>query len=213
MKKLATSIIIIFFSFFISCKKSANTNFKKIIEPQMKLEKIIIVNLNEVSITFFKIRLKNDNESNIIFQDNNLSEFRKKRLKPNKTGFYLKNTKNDSLIMLGIDSYYFYEIIGKKSEYFYVGTSNLRNSFNEKDSLKLRKLFSNFVLEYDGKMLNLDEIKKSSYISQTYYDDFIKRKNKLIPINEKLTISIPSEVIEIKYIKELPITKNKWDSL
>lgn len=211
MKKTIVSILIIL-SFFISCKKNADLNLNKTVKPCFNLEKIIVVNLNEGSMTFFKIYLKNNNENSVILLDNNLSKFQAKRVETIKKGFYLRNIKNDSIIMLNIDNDYFYEIGGKTNGFCFLGTSNLKNSFTQKDSIKLRKLLLNYTLEYNGKDLNLNKIKKSPYTSQSYYKRFIERKEKLIPFNDSLFISIPVN-IKIKYLNYMPITKMEWDNL
>jgi hypothetical protein len=213
---MRNSIIIIIFSllstfFFGSCKKELKDKIK-LEKPTIRLEKIIVINLDEICITYFKVKIENKNNKAIILLDNSLKEYSIKRLNPQKTGFYLKNIKNDSLVTLGIDNYYFYEVGAKKSGFCFIGATNLKNSFNQKDSLLLRKMISNHLLEYNGKNLNLNSIKKSNYISQSYFDEFNKSKSNYIPYIDSLSILIPNNV-KIKYINNMPITKEEWDKL
>lgn len=213
---MRNSIIIIFFcllsTFFLgSCKKELKDTIK-LEKPTIRLEKIIVINLDEICITYFKVKIENKNNKAIILLDNSLKEYSIKRLKPQKTGFYLKNIKNDSLVTLGIDNYYFYEVGAKKNGFCFIGASNLKFSYSQKDSLLLRKMISNHLLEYNGKNLNLNSIKKSNYISQSYFDEFNNSKNNYIPYIDSLSISIPNNV-EIKYINNMPITKKEWDKL
>lgn len=213
---MRNSIIILFIcllsAFFLgSCKEELNGK-NKLEKLTIRLEKIIVINLNEICITYFKVKIENKNNKAIILLDNSLEEYLTKRLKPQKTGFYLKSIKNDSLVTLGIDNYYFYEIGAKKNGFCFIGAINLKNSYNQKDSLLLRKMISNHLLEYNGKNLNLDSIKKSNYISQSYFDKFNKSKSNYVPYIDSLSISIPNNV-KIKYINNMPITKEEWDKL
>lgn len=203
--------ILLFTFFFSSCKRDNNAKIS-IVNPVIKLEKIIVVNLDEICVTYFKVKIENKNSNTIILLDNSLKEYSLKRLKPQKTGFYLKNIKNDSLVTLGIDNYYFYEVGAKNNGVCFIGAINLKNSYNQKDSLLLRKMVSNHLLEYNGKNLNLNSIKKSNYISKSYFDEFNKRKSNFIPYVDSLSISIPNNV-EIKYINNMPITREEWNKL
>lgn len=117
MKNTIVTIIIIILSFFISCKKKQELNLKKdepnfikIVKPLLKLDKIIVINQKEICVTYFKVKIENKNNSSIILLDNSLIENHMKKMKPHKGGFYLKNLNNNSLITLGIDNYYFYEV-------------------------------------------------------------------------------------------------------
>lgn len=212
MEKTITKLLIILF-LFTSCKKKEEQNSSNILKIHFNLEKIIVVNINEASMTFFKIKVRNDNQNTIILYDNSLSEFRRKKMPFKKMGFYLRNIKNDSLIMLSIDENYFYEVPGKKSNYFFLETLNLKKSFSQKDSLKLKKTLSNYVLEYNGKNLNIDNIKRSPHINQSYYNSFIERKETFIPFIDNIVISELKDKIKMKYLDKLPIKKDEWDNL
>ena len=205
-------LTLIFVLFFVSCKKEQNNSQIKLVNPNIKLEKIIVINLNEVCVTYFKVKLENKNNNTFILLDNSLKEYHLKRLNPQKTGFYLKNIKNDSLITLGIDNYHFYEVDAKKSGFCFIGAVNFKKSFEERDSLLLRKLISNYILEYNGKKLDLNKIEKTNYISQNAFDEFIKRKNNFIPFKDSLTIPIPKN-IKIKYLNYMPVSEEEWNNL
>ena len=204
---LSFLLVIIF-----GCTKKSNVKSSINTKIIFSIEKVIIINRAESSTTYFKVKITNPNNTTIILLDNSLKEYSIKRLKLQKTGFYLKNIKNDSLVTLGIDNYYFYEVGAKKNGFCFMGAINLKNSYNQKDSLLLRKMISNYLLEYNGKNLNLNSIKKSNYISQTYFDEFNKSKSNYIPYIDSLSISIPNN-IEIKYINNMPITKEEWNKL
>lgn len=213
MKKSINIIYIslLFIFFFGGCKKEPKDQIE-LVKPNLNLEKIIVINLKEVCLTYFKVEVENNNNKTIIFLDNSLKEHHIKKLSPRKTGFYLKNINNDSLITLGIDNYYFYEVGAKKRGYCFLGAIDIDQSFEEKDSLLLKNTLSNYILEYNGKTLDLNHIEKSTYINQNHYDEFIKRKNTFIPFVDSLSILIPKN-IKIKYLNNLPTSKEEWDKL
>jgi hypothetical protein len=195
----------------ISCEKKVKT-LQKIKSPKLEIEKIIVFNNRDNSLVSFKTKLTNDNEKTMVFLDNSIKEHYIKNIKPQKTGFYLKNNKNDALITLGIDNYYFYEIAGKKNDYLFITAVNMKNSYNQKDSLLLRKMISNYTLEYNGKKLDLNRIEKTNYISQNAFDEFIKRKNNFIPFKDSISVSIPKNV-KIRYLNDMPVSEDEWDKL
>ena len=203
------AVLIIFLS---SCEKQLNKKKNIIKIPKFKVEKIIVFNQRENSLIYFKTHITNENDKSVVFLDNSLKKHSTINTDLIKNGFYLKNIKNDSIISLGIDNYYFYEIGAKKSNYCFIGAVNLKNSFVEKDSLLLRQMITNYLLEYNGKNLNLNEIKKTIYINQKAYNEFTKRKNEVIPFIDSLSIVIPKN-IKIKYMNNMPITSEEWDNL
>ena len=205
-----TKIIIALFLIFISCNKKKEINI--IINPKIQLEKIIVINLNEVCITYFKVQVNNGNQKIVVFLDNSLKEYQLKKLKPEKKGFYLKNIPTDSIITLGIDNYSFYEVGAEKSGSFFIGAINVENSFKQKDSLVFKKSISSYVLEYNGKKLDFNKIEKTNYINKNSYDDFIKRKRNLIPFTDSLSIIIPKN-IKVNYYNRLPSSQEEWDKL
>lgn len=210
MKK---TIIFIFLVYsLIDCSKSKNNKLSIITKPNFNVEKIVVINNADISSTYFKAKITNPNDTTIVFLDNSIIEYVGGMKKPTKTGFYLRNIENDSLITLGIDNYYFYEVGAKRTGYCFIGAANLKYSYNEKDTLLLKKSLTNYVLEYNGKKLDLNKIAKTKYISQYYYDEFIKRKNNFIPFRDSLSISIPKN-IKIKYVDNMPTTKEQWDAL
>ena len=194
--------------FLVCCKKGSESNQNILVKPELELYKIIVIHNEDISLTFFKLKVSNKNNKSIIFLDNSLKE----NLEPEKSGFYLKNNKNDLIIRLGIDSYHVYQFGGKKTGFLYVAGANIRNSFNVKDSLKLRETLSNYTLEYNGKKLDLDIIKKNNYINQKGFDEFQKKKKDLIPVNDSLSIKIPNHIL-LNYIKDIPTNQNEWDNL
>lgn len=209
MKKI---LLVSVFITLISCEKKIEEVQQKIKYPKLKVEKIIVFNNRENSLVYFKTYIANNNNKTIVFLDNSLEENYLKCQKFQKKGFYLKNISNDSLITLGIDNYYFYEVGAKKSGYCFLGAVNIKKSYNQKDSLLLRKMISNYTMEYNGKKLNLNKIEKSKYISQYDYDEFNRRKSNFIPFRYNLSVSIPKNII-IKYIDNMPTTKEGWDKL
>jgi hypothetical protein len=207
MKNLIKVLIPVLF-LLISCNKKQNLS--KTTKPIFQFEKVIVVNLNEVCLTYFKIKVINENQNSIIILDNSLKKYQSKRLNPEKTGFYLKNVNNDSIITLGIDNYNFYEVGPKTNDYLFIGATNMKNSFKEKDSILFTKSLSNFLLEYNGKKLDLKSIEKSNYINQNAFDEFTKRKNTFIPFKDSLSITIPKN-IKIKYCNNLPTNREEWN--
>jgi hypothetical protein len=211
MKKALILLSLIFI--FFSC-----TNKDKGIKPSeskldFNIEKIVIINSMERSVTYFKVKISNLTENNIVLLDNSLVDNFTKDIKPQKTGFYLKNVKNDSLITLGIDNNYYYEIGAKKSGFCFIAAANLKNSWLEKDSLLLKKMLSNYQLEYNGKTLDLNSIKKSKYNSQHNYNNFMKRKDSLTPYKDSISIELPIEKLNIKYLTKMPISQEEWNKL
>ncbi len=204
--------LIIAFVFLTSCENKKSIKKEEKFFLKINLEKVIVINLDEVCVTYFKVKVENKKDSIVVLLDNNLNHYRKKRLKPEKEGFYIRNNKNDSLITLGIDNYNFYKIGAKEKGYCYISAINLKHSFLEKDSLLLKKYLSNCVIEYNGKNLDLDKIKKSIDISQKEFDELKKNKNNLIAFKDSLSILIP-KTIQFKYLNEMPIQREEWDNL
>jgi hypothetical protein len=180
------------------------------IKLDFNLEKVVVINLNEVCVTYFKMKITNSSNQEIILQDNSLKDILYQNLRIKKEGFYLNN--NDNIIPLAIDKYYFYEVGPKISGYCFIGTTNIKDSYYVKDSLKLRKIITNSLLEYNGKNFDLNKIKKNNYISDIRFEKFIKNKHNYIAYKDSLSIKIP-EKIEIKYIREMPFESEVWDKL
>ena len=212
MKIKIITLVIILLS-FTNCKNKDDVKKQDSGDIKFSFEKVVVVNLNEVCVTYFKIKVDNTKDSAIILMDNSLLEFRQKRLKPEKKGFYLRNTKNDSLVALGIDNNFFYKVNGKKSGYIFIAAANMKNSFERKDSVAFKKSLSDYLLEYNGKKLDLNKIPRSKYISETDYKKFEMSKDNFIPYKENISIKIPEKGLSVKYLNEMPITKEQWDVL
>lgn len=212
MKIKIITLVIILLS-FTNCKNKDDIKKQDRGDIKFSFEKVVVVNLNEVCITYFKVKVENTKDSAIILMDNSLLEFRQKRLKPEKKGFYLRNAKNDSLVALGIDNNFFYEVGSKRSGYLFIAASNMKNSFEQKDSITFKKDLSDYLLEYNGKKLELNKIPKSKYISDTDYKKFEMSKDSFIPYKESISIKIPEKRLSVKYLNEMPITKEQWDDL
>lgn len=210
IKILITSIALFLLG---SCENKKVATTQESCDLKINLEKVIVINLNEDCVTYFKVKVENPNDSTIVLLDNSLSEYRQKELKPEKKGFYLRDIENDSLVTLGIGNDFFYEIGSKRNGYCFIAAPNLKDSFEKKDSLSFKKRLANYVLEYNGEKLNLNKIAKSKYISVSNYDNFIKSKDKFIPYKKKISIKIPKDILNIKYLNEMPVSQEQWDKL
>lgn len=206
-------LVPLFLIVLISCTDKKKNIKSKQVKLDFNLEKVVIVNLNEVCVTYFKIKINNPSNSPVILLDNSLIESFSLKLKATKTGFYLKNKENDSIIPLGIDNYYFIEVKPKSNDFYFIGAKDFNHSFKTKDSLLLKKALSNYVLEYNGKKLNLATIKKSKYISQHNFENFNIRKKNCIPYTDSISMGIPVNILKLKYLNENPIYRNEWDGL
>lgn len=215
-------ISILALSLFINCDNKKEIMPKKSslqdVNPQtynlkISLKKVVVVDLKEICLTYFKVEIENPNDKTVILMDNNLSEIRQKGLKGEENGFYLKSKTNDSLIMLGIDNNYFYNIGPQKKGYLFIAARNLKGSENKNDSLAFKSNLAKFNLEYNGKKLDLDKIPKSKYITAKAYNDFIELKRYSIPYKGILSEQIPEKDLPLKYINELPITMEEWNNL
>lgn len=180
---------------------------------KVSLKKVVVVDLKEICLTYFKVEVENPNDKTVVLIDNNLSEIRQKGFKAEENGFYLKGKANDSLIMLGISNNYFYSIGPKKKGYLFIAARNLKGSEKKKDSLLFKSNLAKFNLEYNGKKLDLDKIPKSKYISTKVYNDFLKSKRYSIPYKGIISEQIPEKNLPLKYLSELPITTEEWNNL
>ncbi|MFH6988387.1 hypothetical protein ACHRVW_11635 [Flavobacterium collinsii] len=206
-------LVPVFLIVLIGCKNREKEIKSESVKLDFNLDKVVIVNLNEVCITYFKIKINNPSNSPVILLDNSLTEYFSLKLKATKTGFYLKNKENDSIIPLGIDNYNFIEVKPKSNNFYFIGAKDLNHSFKTKDSLLLKRALSNYVLEYNGKKLNLVSIKKSKYISKLDFENFHKRKENYIPYKDSVSIGIPVNILKFKYLNENPIYRDEWNKL
>lgn len=209
-------ILILITAFFIILNSCVDK--KKKIEPKQvkldfNLEKIVIVNLNEVCVTYLKMKITNPSSYTVVLQDNSLAEYLKRITKTKKKGFYLKNTKNDSILPLGMDNYHFIEIKPNSSNYYFIGAKDLKHSFQAKDSLLLKKILSNYVIEYNGSKFDLNDIKKNKYIGKNNFDKFIKEKSNYITYKDTISLKIPLTNLKLKYLDKNPIYREEWDKL
>ena len=77
----------------------------------------------------------------------------------------------------------------------------------------LKRALSKYKLIYNGKGLDLNNLKKSKYVSQEDFDKFVQEKENYLPFKDSCLINIPSDKIKIKYIDKLPVKKKEWDNL
>ncbi|WP_288984311.1 hypothetical protein [uncultured Flavobacterium sp.] len=204
--------VLVVFLAFISCGERTQNSLCKYIKPKIYVEKIIVYNNGERKVFAFKTKIINQNKKAIIFLDNSLMQLSIEKNRPQKTGFYLRNIKNDSLLMLGIDNYNFYKIGPVSKGYCFIACAGMNDILEEKDSLMFRKTILDYNLEYNGNTLDLNRIKKTDYISQFNYDNFEKDKHGYIPVKDSFKILL-SKSINIKYINGLPINQEDWDEL
>ena len=209
MKKKIMQFIV-FLVVVSSCKDKEKTEEYKKVKLDFNLEKVIVINVNEECLTYFKMKISNLSNQEVVLQDNNLMDALDKNFKTEKQGFYLKN--NDKIIPLAIDKYYFFETGKMNSSYYFIGGRDLKFSYNIKDSLEFRKLLTNSVLEYNGKKFDLNKVKKSIYINNNYFERFIKNKDKYVAYIDSVSIKIP-ESIELKYLNKMPGLPEEWDKL
>lgn len=198
--------------YLTGCKDRNTISFSDNLEVKLDLEKVVIINDGDSSITYFKIKISNNNTKSIVFMDNSLVEKWKSKKEGLKEGFYLKNVKNDSIIILGIDNYYFYEVPRSYKGYLFLGAIDLKYAEEKKDSILFKKNLSQYLLEYNGKNLDLEKVVKSDYISELDYKEFIKRKKHVLPYKDSLALSIPLSV-SVKYVRKTPVSKNEWANL
>ena len=191
------------------CGNNNKTIVKENVNPTIRLEGIIVANLNEVCVTFFKVRIKNSTNHPIILLDSNLDESSSESI---NHGFYLFEN-NGSTKSLKIDNNFYYRIQPKTNSYYFIGAKNLEFSFSAKDSLLLKRALSKYKLIYNGKGLDLNNLKKSKYVSQEDFDKFVQEKENYLPFKDSCLINIPSDKIKIKYIDKLPVKKKEWDNL
>jgi hypothetical protein len=193
----------------LNCTEKKNITNGKL---NFELEKIVVINLDESDVTYFKVKVTNPNDQSMILVDNSLMEISKGLSKPIKSGFYLSNKSTDSIVPLGINNYYYQKIPFKSDGYFFISGNFIPKSASAKDSLLLKEYLTNCEIRYDGRNLDLDNLKKSPYVSQTVFDNFINDKKDCKALTGTISIQIPSE-IEIKYLSKMPISKMEWDKL
>ena len=209
MKKL---MLIYLLMLLFSCSKKNKEVKIEQTKIDFYLEKVVVVNLHEVCLTYFKVKTTNRSNQQIVLQDNSLKDLLINPSKIKKEGFYIKSlTDNSKIIPLAIDKYYFYEIGSKANGYCFITALDLKYSYKAKDSLLLKKSLANYQLEYNGKNFDLSKIKKSKYINNNHYERFIKNRNKYVAYKDSMSIRIPKN-IEIKYMNEMPRI-DEWDKL
>jgi len=219
-RKILISVFV--FSFLMSCDNKKEVKPETAKQPELNapakdlkmiLEKIVVADLKEICVTYFKVKVENPNQKTIVLLDNNLSDLQLNGWKTEESGFYLKGKKNDSLIMLGIDRDYFYKIGPRKSGYLFIAGWNLKGSEIKKDSLAFKQSLANFNLEYNGEKLDLFKVEKSKYISTKDYEEFIEGRKNFVPYKISLSLPIHEKKIPLSYINELPVTMEEWNKL
>ena len=198
---------------FNACKEETKKDKSTKVELDFNIEKVIIVNIQGTSITYFKTKITNPSNFSVILMDNSLSEYYPHITNLKREGFFLQNIKTDSIIPLGIDNYHFYELGLKTNGYYYIGGKDLEHSYDMKDSLLLKSDILNYRMTYNGETLDLKNIKKNKYISTGNFERFLTNKNKYIPYKNKLMINIPHDNLKLIYLNEMPIYKKDWDKL
>ena len=211
MKKLIVPLVVIFV--LISCENKGKIKQIGNVKLTMSLEKIIVVKLNEVCVTFFKVKINNKSNSSVIMLDNSLSDWETKTNESKKKGFYLFKNGNNLIKPLSILGYSYVEILPNSNNFYFIGAKNLNNTFKEKDSLLFKESLLGCSLVYNGKALDLLKVKKSKYISQKDYDSFVKRRKDFIPYKDSLSILIRINNIKLKYLKSMPTTQEEWNNL
>lgn len=206
------NIISLLFLLFISCGKKEKKQEQVDADPIFHIEKIVVINMPEGNKMSFKVKVTNPNDKPLIFLDNNFRNISEAE-RPSKKGFYLRNLKNDSIKTLGITYDNFYGIDARKSRYFFMGIRFYKNSYDEKDSLLLKKSLLNYRIEYNGTKLDFNKIKKDDYIPDIVIDNFKKNMHNYIPCKDSIIVGGDLNKLKIKYLNYVPIQQDEWDKL
>lgn len=208
MNKFRTILFSILLIELFACSK---TNKEKkdsdSIDYEISLEKIVIINLDEACITYFKTKIKNSSSKDIILQDNDVDSVYSKT-----EGFYLEGVKN-KVIPIGINKFNYQKIPAKSDKYYFLAIKNFKYSFEKSDSLKFENEISNFKIHYNGEELDFKKFKKSKHVRDHVYANFIKDTSNYYLLKKKFLIDTELNKLPVKYIDYMPIKDEEWQSL
>lgn len=144
----------------LSCGKKENKVVATRQDVTFKIEKVLVVNDEDICMTYFKLRIKNATGNRLLFSDNVIADLTlADSLKNN--GFFLEK-QGVQIKRLGSNDYGFMAVAPSSNNVFFLGARRLPLSRNIKDSTLFRKTLGYYTIRYDGSDFEFDSLRNQN---------------------------------------------------